>query len=69
MFSNQVENDQHDEQPTESSMNEMMQACPCGGLLKRHRFAMYTALTVAGLGILALQAGWVLGIIAFFRTI
>ncbi len=51
------------------SMKEMMEASPCAGLLRRHRLAGYTALTVAGLGFLILQAGWVLGIIAFFRTI
>jgi hypothetical protein len=47
----------------------MMQACPCAGWFGRHRLAVYTALTVVGLGFLTLQAGWVLGIIAFFRTL
>jgi hypothetical protein len=49
-------------------MREMMKTGPCGGFLTRHRLAVYTALTVAGLGILVIQAGFVLGIIAFFRT-
>ena len=51
------------------NMGRMMQACPCAGWFGRHRLAVYTALTVVGLGFLTLQAGWVLGIIAFFRTL
>jgi len=47
----------------------MMQACPCTGWLRRHRLAAYSALAVMGLGFLALQVGWILGIIAFFRTL
>lgn len=41
----------------------------CVGLLGRHRLAAFVALLAAGLGFLVLQVGWVLGIIAFFRTI
>ena len=51
------------------NMREMMQGGPCAGFLKRHRLAVFTALTVVGLGFLILQVGWVLGVIAFFRTI
>jgi hypothetical protein len=50
------------------NMGQMMKASPCAGWLGRHRLAVYTAMTAVGLGILILQAGWVLGIIAFFRT-
>ena len=52
-----------------SNMGPMMQASPCAGWLGRHRLALYTALAVFGLGFLILQVGWVLGIIAFFRTL
>jgi hypothetical protein len=50
-------------------IGQMMQACPCGGWLRRHRLAAYAVLTVVGLGFLALQVGWILGVIAFFRTV
>jgi hypothetical protein len=51
------------------NMGQMMRACPCTGWLGRHRLAAYTALAVVGLGFLALQVGWILGVIAFFRTL
>jgi hypothetical protein len=47
----------------------MMKACPCAGMLKRHHVAAYTVLVGIGLAFLILQAGWILGVIAFFRTI
>jgi len=50
-------------------MGQMMQACPCAAWLERHRLAAYAALTVVGLGFVALQVGWILGVIAFFRTL
>ncbi len=52
----------------EVDMKEMMRACPCGGWLKRHRLAVYTTMAGIGLGMLVLQVGWILGVIAFFRT-
>ena len=54
---------------TELDMKEMMKAGPCGRVLKRHRVAVYVTLTGIGLGVLTLQAGWLLGVIAFFRTL
>ena len=51
-----------------ADMKKMMKGCPCGDVLKRHRFAVFTSLAVIGLGFLVLQAGWVLGVVAFFRT-
>ena len=54
--------------PREGSFEEMMEACPCGDFLRRHRVAAFTTMGVVGLGILILQAGWVLGVIAFFCT-
>jgi hypothetical protein len=50
-------------------MKKMMQACPCGEMLKRHRVAIYTALIGLGLAVAVLPIGWILGVIAFFRTI
>ena len=47
---------------------QMMQTGPCADWFRRHRLAVYTALTLAALGLLVLPAVWVLGIIAFFRT-
>ena len=51
------------------SEKQMMRACPCAGWLGRHRLAAYTALAVVGLGFLTLQVGWILGVVAFFRTL
>ncbi len=51
------------------NMKKMMQACPCGAALERHRLAIYSAVVGLGLAILVLPIGWVLGVIAFFRTI
>jgi len=50
-------------------MGRSMQACPCATWFRRHRPAAYTALVVAGLGFVALQVAWILGVIAFFRTL
>ena len=50
-------------------MGRMMQACPCTTWFRRHRLAAYTALIVTALGFLALQVGWILGVIAFLRTL
>jgi hypothetical protein len=38
-------------------------------MLKRHRVAIYTALIGLGLAVAVLPIGWILGVIAFFRTI
>ena len=51
------------------SVKEMMRACPCGDKLRGHRLAVYTTLVGIGLGLLVLPAGWLLGVIAFFRTL
>ena len=50
-------------------MGQMMQACHCAGWFRRHRLAVYTAAAVVGLGFLMLQVGWILGVVAFFRTL
>jgi len=50
-------------------IGQMMQACPCATWFSRHRPAAYTALIVAAIGFLALQVGWILGVIAFLRTL
>lgn len=48
---------------------EFLRATPCAGFLRRHRLLIYTVAAAIGLGILIIQIGWILGIIAFFRTI
>lgn len=50
-------------------MGRMMQVCPCATWFRRHRLAAYTTLIVVALGFLALQVGWILGVIAFLRTL
>jgi hypothetical protein len=50
-------------------MKKMMRACPCGTVLERHRLAIYSAVVGLGLAMLVVPIGWVLGVIAFFRTI
>jgi hypothetical protein len=48
---------------------EMSVGCPCGAVLKEHRFAAFTVLTGVALTFLIGVTGSILGIIAFFRTI
>ena len=49
-------------------MGDVMAECPCGFFMKRHPFVMSTLLAVMALTALAIPAGIILGIIAFFRT-
>lgn len=49
-------------------MRGMMHGSPCGAVLQRHRGAIRLAMAGMLLGIAILQAGWLLGVIAFFRT-
>lgn len=51
-----------------SEAGQPTEGCPCGSMLKGHRFAVVAVLAVMGLALLISQAGGVLGIIAFFRT-
>jgi len=43
--------------------------CPCGFIMRRHRFVMFAMLAVMGLAMLVICSGAVLGIIGFLRTI
>ena len=47
----------------------MMAACPCGSFMKKHPVITSTILVAMGLVFLAVPAGAILGIIAFFRTL
>lgn len=47
----------------------MMAACPCGSFMRRHPVLTSTILAAMGLVVLAVPAGAILGIIAFFRTL
>ena len=51
-----------------TGMEDVMAECPCGFFMKRHPFVMSTILAVMALAALAIPAGIILGIIAFFRT-
>jgi hypothetical protein len=48
---------------------EAMESGSCKSMLKKHRGAIYTACIGMALALLLLQAGWVLGVVAFFRTL
>ena len=48
---------------------EMMRGCSCGWMLRKRRGALYAALIGGGLLLLVIQAGWLLGVVAFFRTL
>ena len=50
------------------TMEEAMQACPCGGVLKNHRTAVFTAFAAITLVFLISQIGGVCGTVAFLRT-
>jgi hypothetical protein len=50
-------------------MGDVMAGCPCGSIMKRHPVVTSAILSVMGLAALAIPAGIILGIIAFFRTI
>ena len=45
-----------------------MKGCPCAGLMKGSKKAFLGVLAGAGLLCLTALAGWVLGVVAFFRT-
>lgn len=48
---------------------EPEQACPCTTAMKKHPWAAVAACAVMGLLLLTVNAGAILGIIAFFRTL
>jgi hypothetical protein len=48
---------------------EAMEGWSCKSMLKKHRRAIWTAFFEMALMLLVLQAGWVLGVVAFFRTL
>jgi hypothetical protein len=52
-----------------SGVERMAGNCPCGAVLRSHRFVAFAALAGMTLTILVGATGIILGIIAFFRTI
>ena len=48
---------------------EMAGGHDCGAFFKEHRLAAFAVLTGAGLTFLIVLTGFILGIVAFFRTI
>jgi hypothetical protein len=51
-----------------AGMDDWMAGCPCGSIMKRHPFVTSAMLAVMALAALAIPAGIILGVIAFFRT-
>jgi len=47
---------------------EMRKGCPCAGLMKGSRKPIFAVLAGAGFLFLIVAAGWVLGVVAFFRS-
>ena len=50
-------------------MAETEQTCPCTTVMKKHPWAAVAACAVMGLVLLTVNAGAILGIIAFFRAL
>lgn len=50
-------------------MAEFMKACPCASLIRHPRRAFFGMLAGAALLFSITAVGWVLGILAFFRTV
>lgn len=48
---------------------EMMKGCPCAGLMTGSKKAFLAVLAGAGFLCLIALSGWVLGVVAFFRTL
>ena len=52
-----------------TSGNAMIEGCNCRAVFKKHRLAILAVLTGFGLTSLVVLAGFILGIVAFFRTL
>jgi len=52
-----------------ADMSGMMAGSPCGSFMRRHPFVTTVILAAAGLALLAVPTGAILGIIAFVRTL
>ena len=52
-----------------TDMGDVTAECPCSSIVRRHPVISSAILAVVGLAFLAVPAGAILGIIAFFRTI
>lgn len=55
--------------PEAVEMAGFMRGCPCASLMKGSRKAFFGMLLGAGLLFSIVAGGWVLGIVAFFRTL
>jgi len=55
--------------PGMSEADQMMRTCPCASLFKGSKGSFVIPLTVAVLLFSITVTGWVLGVVAFFRTI
>ena len=52
-----------------AGIRQTMAGCPFHSVMKRHPVLASVMLAVMGLAVLVIQAGAILGIIAFFRTV
>ena len=50
-------------------MDDAMARCDCGSVFRKHPVVMSAILAIMALAALAIPTGFILGIIAFFRTI
>ena len=55
--------------PEIADADQMMRSCPCASMFKGSRGSISILLAVAGLLFSITVTGWVLGVVAFFRTI
>ena len=55
--------------PEIAEADQMMRSCPCASMFKGSRGSIFIFLAVAGLLFSITVTAWVLGVVAFFRTI
>lgn len=55
--------------PEMAGTDQMIRSCPCGAIFRDSKGSLVVALAVAGLVFSVVVTGWVLGMLAFLRTI
>ena len=55
--------------PEMAGRDQMIRSCPCGAVFRGSKGSLVVALAVAGLVFSVVVTGWVLGLVAFLRTI
>lgn len=54
--------------PEMADADQMMRSCPCASVFKGSKGSFVIVLATAGLLVSITVTGWVLGVVAFFRT-